>query len=69
MPEFKANEAEREAQKAAELAPYIEAAMQRKQYMRPLADADIPVFEALGRRITEESANQQSSIYEEPSAG
>lgn len=69
MPEFKAGEAQREANKADELAPYIEAAMQRKQRMRPLADADIPVFPALGRRITEESANQDSSIYEEPSAG
>ena len=33
MPQFKANEAEREAKKAAELAPYIEAAMARKQRM------------------------------------
>ena len=30
MPQFKANEAEREAKKAAKLAPYIEAAMARK---------------------------------------
>ncbi|MCP5180570.1 MAG: LLM class flavin-dependent oxidoreductase [Pseudomonadales bacterium] len=69
MPEFKANEAEREAAKQAELAPYIAAAMARKQFMKPLADSEIPTFEALGRRITEESRNQKASIYEKPSAG
>lgn len=47
----------------------IQAALQRKQYMRELPDADIPVFEAMGRRITEESAEQASSIYDAPSAG
>jgi alkanesulfonate monooxygenase SsuD/methylene tetrahydromethanopterin reductase-like flavin-dependent oxidoreductase (luciferase family) len=69
MPEFKIGEADREAAKAAELAPYIAAAMARKQHMQPLADADIPVLPALGRRITEESADQATSIYDEPSAG
>lgn len=69
MPEFKAGEAEREAKKQAELAPYIEAALARKPFMKPLADDEIPTFEALGRRISQESANSDSSIYEEPSAG
>ena len=46
MPEFKAVVAEREAKKAAELAPYLEAAMGRKRWMAPLADADIPVVAA-----------------------
>ena len=68
MPEFKAAEAEREARKAEELAPYIEAALARKSFMQPLADQDIPTFEALGRRITEES-DDADSIYEEKSAG
>ncbi len=68
MPEFKAAEAERKAAKEAELAPYIEAALARKTYMPSLADSDIPVFAALGRKITEESAGEPS-IYEEPSAG
>lgn len=53
MPAFKAGEAEREARKAAELAPYIEAAMARKPRMPEPADADIPVVEALGRQISE----------------
>tara|TARA_R110000824_G_scaffold118960_14_gene272246 strand:+ start:380530 stop:381777 length:1248 start_codon:yes stop_codon:yes gene_type:complete len=46
MPEFKAEVAEREARKAAELAPYIEAALARKNWMKPLADDEIPVVRA-----------------------
>jgi hypothetical protein len=46
MGEFKAEAAEREARKAAELAPFIEAAMARKQWMKPLADNEIPVVPA-----------------------
>ncbi|MBI1197777.1 MAG: LLM class flavin-dependent oxidoreductase [Phenylobacterium sp.] len=46
MPGFKAGAAEREAKKAAELAPYIEAAMARKRWMPPLAAEDIPVVPA-----------------------
>ncbi len=53
MPEFKEKEAEREAAKAEELAPYIEAALARKQYMEMPRDEDIPVFPALGRSIVE----------------
>jgi hypothetical protein len=51
MPEFAEREAEREASKRAELAPYIEAAMARKQRMRPLADDEIPVHEAYGNTV------------------
>ncbi len=46
MPEFKARVAEREARKAAALAPFIEAALARKQHMKPLADDEIPVVPA-----------------------
>ncbi len=46
MGEFKAEVAEREAKKTAELAPWIEAAMARKQWMKPLADDEIPVVPA-----------------------
>lgn len=53
MPEFKEREEERVAKKDEELAPYIEAAMARKQYMEMPADEDIPVFPALGRSIIE----------------
>ena len=68
MPEFKAGEEERERRKAEELAPYIEAALARKQFMPPLADEDIPTFPALGRRITEESKDEPS-IYARPAGG
>ena len=53
MPHFKAGEAAREAKKQAELAPYLEAALARKQYMRPLSDDEIPTVIALGREIAE----------------
>jgi len=46
MGEFKAEAAEREAAKARELAPFIEAAMARKVKRQPLADHDIPVVPA-----------------------
>ncbi|MEO8927314.1 MAG: LLM class flavin-dependent oxidoreductase [Caulobacteraceae bacterium] len=46
MPAFKAGAAAREARKAEDLAPHIAAAMARKAWMAPLADADIPVVRA-----------------------
>lgn len=46
MPRFQADVAEREARKAAELAPFIEAALARKQRMQPLAREDVPVVKA-----------------------
>jgi hypothetical protein len=46
MPEFKADVAAREAKKKAELAPFIEAALKRKKWMKPLADDEIPVVKA-----------------------
>jgi len=46
MPGFKAEAAEREAAKAAELAPFIDAALARKDRMPALADHEIPVVPA-----------------------
>ena len=46
MSEFTTGEAERQARKAAELAPYVQAALARKDWMRPLADDEIPVVRA-----------------------
>jgi len=46
MGEFKATVAEREARKAEALAPFISAAMARKDWMTPLADDEIPVVKA-----------------------
>ena len=56
MGEFKAREAARIAKKTEELAPYVEAAFKRKEWMAPLADADIPKVVALGRRVAETGA-------------
>jgi alkanesulfonate monooxygenase SsuD/methylene tetrahydromethanopterin reductase-like flavin-dependent oxidoreductase (luciferase family) len=46
MPQFKAEAAAREQRKAAVLAPYVEAALKRKAWMKPLADHEIPVVKA-----------------------
>ncbi len=46
MPEFSRDRAAREAAKAQELAPYIAAALKRKNWMKPLADDEIPVVKA-----------------------
>ena len=59
MPEFKARTAAREAKKQAELAPYIAKAMARKKAMPALADADIPVYVALGRKIAEQGGGTE----------
>ena len=59
MPEFKARTAAREARKQAELAPYVAKAMARRKPMPQLADADIPVYMALGRRIAEQGGGTE----------
>ena len=46
MDEFAGDEDARQEKKDAELAPYVEAALARKQWMQPLADEDIPVVRA-----------------------
>ncbi len=63
MPEFKEQEAERVRRKDEELAPYIEAAMQRKQYMKSLTDDEIPVFEAYGFNIAEVDLSQLPEVH------
>ncbi|WP_157218893.1 LLM class flavin-dependent oxidoreductase [Flavisphingomonas formosensis] len=52
LPAFKERDAIRQKQKAEELAPYIEAALARKQRMAPLAEAAIPTIDSYGRRNT-----------------
>ena len=63
MPEFKEHEAERVRRKDEELAPYIEAAMRRKQYMKSPADDEIPVFEAYGFNIAEVDVSQLPEVH------
>jgi hypothetical protein len=53
MPEFKEHEDARVKQKAEELAPYIEAAFERKQAMPALRDEEIPKFPAYGLTVAE----------------
>ncbi|MDE0756958.1 MAG: LLM class flavin-dependent oxidoreductase [Pseudomonadales bacterium] len=57
LPEFKAREAERQSRKDTDLKPYIEAAMQRKQFMEMPADKDLPVYPALGRSVVAGAAD------------
>jgi alkanesulfonate monooxygenase SsuD/methylene tetrahydromethanopterin reductase-like flavin-dependent oxidoreductase (luciferase family) len=54
MPEFQAREAAREADKRAALAPFVEAAMQRKRAVAPLADREIPPLLAYGLTVAEQ---------------
>ena len=56
MPEFQAGEAERERRKLERLAPAIEAAIGRKQFMPTPADDAIEEFLAYGRNIVETPA-------------
>ena len=51
MPEFQEREEQKQQRKQEELAPYIEAALARKEWMQPLADDDILVYEAYKRRV------------------
>ena len=46
LPQFEAGRADREAAKAAELSPYVEAALDRKQWVQPLGPEEVPVVEA-----------------------
>jgi hypothetical protein len=62
MPQFKAHEVEREAQKAAELAPYIAAALARKQRMEPIAAAHIPVISPYGRNIIQADQDETENV-------
>jgi len=53
MPEFHEGEEERQARKMRELAPYIEAAMARKEKLGELRDEEIPIVEAYGFSIAQ----------------
>jgi alkanesulfonate monooxygenase SsuD/methylene tetrahydromethanopterin reductase-like flavin-dependent oxidoreductase (luciferase family) len=53
MPGFKEREEEREQRKLTALAPQLEAALERKQWLTPLPESEIPEMAALGRQIAE----------------
>ena len=69
MPEFKAEQAAREKKKAEELAPYVEKAMKRKQYMKPLGDDEIPLVESYGRRKTTDISVSKAEVLGERGGG
>ncbi|WP_157220749.1 LLM class flavin-dependent oxidoreductase [Flavisphingomonas formosensis] len=52
MPEFQARDAARRAQLDAELAPYIEAALKRKKWMKALDRHEVPVVEGIRKNIS-----------------
>ncbi len=60
MPDFVAGREEREAAKAAELAPYIEAALARKQRMPALAEDEVPVVKAAVKAATFDAQRQRA---------
>jgi alkanesulfonate monooxygenase SsuD/methylene tetrahydromethanopterin reductase-like flavin-dependent oxidoreductase (luciferase family) len=59
MSDFKAEVAAREARKAAELAPFIEAALKRKKWMLPLGEGDVPVVKASVARAQTSATSRQ----------
>lgn len=62
MPEFKEQEAARQARKMEELAPYIEKAFARKKWLAELKDDEIPTVVALGRQITQSVVNDPQAV-------
>ncbi len=54
MPEFKERQATREQTKMEALQPHLDAAMERKERMEPIADSDIPPIVSLGRQIVQQ---------------
>jgi alkanesulfonate monooxygenase SsuD/methylene tetrahydromethanopterin reductase-like flavin-dependent oxidoreductase (luciferase family) len=54
MPEFKEEEEARVRRKQEELAPYIEAAMRRKEWTKEMSEDEIPVYPAYGFSIAQD---------------
>ena len=69
MPEFKEFEAEREAKKQEELAPYIEEAFKRKaernEMMAELSDDDIPTYGPYGFDVVASETQSESDFHHE----
>src|SRR5579864_1753713 len=62
MGEVKEREAERVKKKDEEVAPFVEAAFQRQQGMKPLADDKTPPVIALGRQVAEQAAQTAAPL-------
>ena len=59
MGDFKAEVAARERKKATELAPYVQAALARKNWMKPLAAGEVPVVKASVARAQTAATSRQ----------
>jgi len=55
MPVLKADQAERDNKKQAELAPFIEAALGRKKRAQPVGPGAVPTVSAYGRNVVQEN--------------
>jgi hypothetical protein len=69
MPALKQDAAERERRKQEELAPYIAAALKRKQWMPPIPRDQIPVVDAYGRTVVATSGPAEKPTYRIGAAG
>ena len=65
MPEFQEREQERQRRKDEELAPYVEAALARKERMPSLADDEIPEYAAYRRRVAESGQAAAGEVDED----
>jgi len=63
MPKLKEDMEAREARKAAELAPYVEAAMARKRQMPPIDEASIPTVSAYGKTILQSDQTEEGPTH------
>ena len=59
MGEFQERSEARERRKSARLAPAIEKALQRKEWMPALADHEIPEIHALGREVVQQIPEEE----------
>jgi alkanesulfonate monooxygenase SsuD/methylene tetrahydromethanopterin reductase-like flavin-dependent oxidoreductase (luciferase family) len=62
MPEFVAQDADRQAAKEAELQPYIEQAFARKKWLKPAGLDDLPTVRPYGKEIYEVAPNFSNMI-------
>ena len=69
MPRMKQDAAERERRKQEDLAPYIAAALKRKQWMQPLPRDQIPVVEAYGKSVVAAKDSADKPTYRIGAAG
>jgi alkanesulfonate monooxygenase SsuD/methylene tetrahydromethanopterin reductase-like flavin-dependent oxidoreductase (luciferase family) len=72
MPELKAGEEAREKRKAEELAPYIEAALARKERMPEFKEGEIPGIESIGLALERRSKGdyaKSGGTYSDPTRG